>query len=272
MSFTSPVYRVADLADGHIEAGVELEAGRALLDQHAQAVEGPAAGGFGVAEQLGLLGVVNDVGDDEFGPEHGRILYEALAVHRLHAHAGGVREDVAPGDALAQGLAVVEVGEAYLARGRGLADGLEVRERPVPEGVALIEYAYLLRALEGGLDGDGAGRAARAEERDGLPRYLHAAPAQLAGVAHAVGDVAAEPAVPVYNGVDGAYRQGRRADLVEIGYDRVLERHGHVRALEVEGADGRHGVLHVLHVHVEGEVGAVEAVFLKAVVVHRGGF
>ena len=56
----------------------------------------------------------------------------------------------------------------------------------------LIEYAYLLRALEGGLDGDGAGRAARAEERDGLPRYLHAAPAQLAGVAHAVGDVAAE--------------------------------------------------------------------------------
>lgn len=44
--------------------------------------------------------------------------------------------------------------------------------------------------------------AARAQEGDDLAGDLDAAAAELTGVAHAVGDVAVELAVLIYNGVD----------------------------------------------------------------------
>lgn len=131
---------------------------------------------------------------------------------------------------------VVQVAEGYLAGGSGVADGLEVGQGPLPEAVALVEHADLLGALERGLDGDGARSAARAQEGDDLAGDLDAAAAELTGVAHAVGDVAVELAVLIYNGVDAADGPGSGADLVEVGDDRVLERHRHVAAHDVEGA------------------------------------
>lgn len=124
--------------------------------------------GLRLAQELRLLGVVDDVGDYEAGPEHRKVGDEAGVVHGGHADAGGVRQDVARLDARAQGRGVVEVAEAYLAGRGGVAYGPQVRQRALPEGVALVEDADLLRALQRGLDGDGARRAARAQEGDGL--------------------------------------------------------------------------------------------------------
>ena len=132
--------------------GPVLDADDALVYEHAEAVEGAAAAGLGVAEEAGLGGVEDDVGDDHVGEEGGGIEVEGGGFV-VEADGGGVDDDVGvrgdgvvggPGDVvgLGGGVGVDEVGEF------GAACGVAIDDE---EGGGVGE---------GEFDGDGAGGAA----------------------------------------------------------------------------------------------------------------
>lgn len=77
-----------------------------------------------------------------------------------------------------------------------------------------------------------------AQEDDPLPLHLHAAAAEVLGVAAAVGVVAHEGAVLIDDGVDGLDGLGGGGQFIEVGDDGVFAGHGDVGAPHPQGADG----------------------------------
>ena len=195
----------------------------------------------------------------------------ALVLIGGHAHPGGVGEDVAAEDGLMERLPVLEIVQGDGTGGRGLGDGLQALLHPGPEGVLQVEDGDLRRPLQGRLDGDGGGGSAAAQEDDLLPLHLHAAAAEVLGVAAAVGVVAHEGAVLIDDGVDGLDGLGGGGQFIEVGDDGVFAGHGDVGAPHPQGADGLDGIPGFLLGDVEGQVGPVQSELLEAVVIHGRG-
>ena len=264
---------VHDLVRRHLGAGEEAEALDALSQQHAYAADGgPDAGGLGLDYHAGLLGVVDGVADDEVAPEEA-LIYERLPVQRSHADLGGVDEYVAIFHGLSEGLGVEEVGDAGLAARDALGELLHGELGVGIEGVALaVEDAYLARAVEGALHGDGGGRAAGAEDDHLCALDVDAVYSQVGDEAEAVGVVAGQRTVALADdAVARADELAGRAQAVEVLRDLGLAGHGDVKAARVEEPEGRDGLAGLFQRHVVGEVGAVYAEALKAVVVHGRG-
>ena len=237
--------------------GPVLDADDALVYEHAEAVEGAAAAGLGVAEEAGLGGVEDDVGDDLMGLEGGGVEVEGGGFV-VEADGGGVDDDVGvwgdgvvggPGDVvgLGGGVGVDEVGKF------GAACGVAIDDE---EGGGVGE---------GEFDGDGAGGAACAEEDDGFAGGVDEG-LQGGEEAFAVGVFADELVASADDAVDGAHEGGGLAEAVEEGDDGDFVGDGEVEAAEAEGAGAEDGGGEVGGGDFHVDVAPVE------VVVGEGGF
>ena len=237
--------------------GPVLDADDALVYEHAEAVEGAAAVGLGVAEEAGLGGVEDDVGDDLMGLEGGGVEVEGGGFV-VEADGGGVDDDVGvrgdgvvggPGEVvgLGGGVGVDEVGKF------GAACGVAIDDE---EGGGVGE---------GEFDGDGAGGAACAEEDDGFAGGVDEG-LQGGEEAFAVGVFADELVASADDAVDGAHEGGGLAEAVEEGDDGDFVGDGEVEAAEAEGAGAEDGGGEVGGGDFHVDVAPVE------VVVGEGGF
>ena len=130
----------------------------------------------------------------------------------------------------------------------------------------------LARAVNGGLHGDGGGRAAGAEDDHLRALHIHAVDAQVGDEAQTVGVVAGEGAVGLdHDAVARADELAGGAEAVEVLGDLGLAGHGDVEATAAEQLERGDGLPGLLQGHVVGEVGAVDAQAVKAVVIHGGG-
>ena len=230
-----------------------------LVQQHAQAVDGPVAAGGGVPKQGGGQRDVDDVGDDGVPRQGGQVDRKwGGAFHAEHRgvdqHVGrrhGFRERIPPA---ARDAGAVAGGEGF--RGRGC---------PVGE---VNPQAALAQRVD-----DGAGGAPRAQDR-GEPCV--AVPARRAFV-H-VGQkpmhirIAADESTLIEpDGVDGADRRGLRLDAVEQRDDRLFMRDRDVAAGEPGLPEGGDETRQGFGRDVQGLIGALQAVFAQPVAMQQGG-
>jgi hypothetical protein len=189
--------------------------------------------------------------------EERAIGHRRLLARAVHAQRRAVGEDVAAVHLAPQGILVCQVEQA------GIAAELASQERRRAFGrreevVAGVEQRDRLDARRRGLDGHRGGRATHAGDGHLATGVGHAGVVQRPQVAGAVGDVAGERAALVDDGVHGAGHARHRRERVEMGADRLLQRHGDVGAARTEDAQCVHRPLHAREVDVEGEVGEVQ--------------
>ena len=220
----------------------------------------------GHREELGDAGVVHGVGNGQAVVQH--VLFQrALVLHRRHAHARGVHEQLGSGHGSAQVVLVVQVVQRDVAAGlrRKVADALFGR---VVEVVADVEDVDLLDAVQGGLREDGRARAARADDGHLLADDVHAVLLEVAHEAGAVGVVPDGLSVLHDHRVDGAHELGGVGQLVKVGEDQGLERHGDVVAGHAHGLHALDDRFEIVGLHVVDEVGVVEPQLVERGVVH----
>ncbi len=243
-----------------------------MVEQHAQAVDGQATGFLAHLHQLGFGGLVDAVLDGDAGVQKRCVGNGGLAFQLPHADGRCVRQQLGIGELLAEVVQIVGVVERHIAAGFLGYHGNFLASALPRLAVAAAEHHDLAHAVEGGLRGDGGSGAAHAHLHHLLALALHAGIGEGGHEAVAVGVVAGEHAVVVHHGVNRADDAGGRVQLVQVGHNGDLVRHGKVAAARIQEADGVDGLRHVISGNGEGHVRVVEPGALERQVVHGGRF
>ena len=113
-----------------------------------------------------------------------------------------------------QGVLVGQVVEGEDTVGGDLVDGLHPFFNAGPELILPIEDGQLRRTFQRHLYGDGGTNAATADQGDLLAGHFDAVPAEVLGVAAAVGVVSHQDAVLIDDGIHGLNGLCRRGQAI----------------------------------------------------------
>ncbi len=195
-----------------------------------------------------------------------------LTLELSHADGGCVCQQLGIGKLRAKVVQIVGVMERHLAAGF-LGDHGNFLAGALPRlAVAAAEHHDLAHAVKGSLRGDGGSGTAHAHLHHLLALALNASIGVGGHKAVAVGVVAGKHAVVVHDGVYRADDVGGGVELVQVGHNGDLVRHGKVAAACIQEADGIDRFRHVVSGNGERHVSVVEPSALERQVVHGGRF
>ena len=233
----------------------QLELTGALVDEHPEAVHGPAplrrrGGEEGRAER-----VVHEVGHDLARPQAPRVHRQRAVL--AHAERRGLHEEVGATDVVHTSGAAPFAGQG--GRGRSAA-GRAVHDDDLPA------------ACVGQRPDHGPGRPARAEHHRGHARRVDpVVEPERVEEALPVGALAPEPAVRHHHdGVGRAQRLDRGAALVDQRGDVGLVGHRHGQPGQAEGPHRVQRAAGAAGRDLEGDVAPVQPARREGGVVHRG--
>lgn len=247
----------------HIHPAPQPDRDRALVDQHAQAVEHGAAGGFGGPDQVGTRWVGDRVGDHHAGAQRGPVEVELVVDMREQPDRGRVDHDAGAGRDRHRGVPVLVLGA-----GRGFR--VDQVGQLLPVQAASVDHRDVRRAGQGQFHRHRASCPARAEQQHALPLDL-AHGAQRLHKPLAVGVLADQQAIAGHHGVDRADDLRRRREVVQVLDHRHLVRQRAVEAGPAHGAGAAHRVGQLLGRHLAVDVAPMQAVVPVGGFDHRHG-
>ena len=193
-------------------------------------------------------------------------------LHRAHAQAGGIDQQITSGYGLFQCFPVINILDIHTGNVRHCPADLLHRLLPVRIGAAFaVEDGDLCRAVQRRLHGDSRGRAACAEDHDPLPSDFHAVLLQISHKPDPVRIMAGQRAILFHDDrIAGADQFRRRRKPVHQPGRLRLARHRHIKSPSVQRAERFDRIRRPLLRHVKGQIGRVDPPPRETVIVHGG--